>query len=160
MKAAALAATLATCISAACADAAMSTVDGGSVRLRAVELAPEDPMPGGTFVLVENRGKGSVGLGCWRIRTNRAVLAIRAPAVLPAGAALRLFFDRGTVGNPDRIRLISRAGRLIDSTPALHDTKGDDRLFARTDDGWALGRAPFPARIIEGRLARLGSSGC
>jgi hypothetical protein len=145
---------------AACAEAVTVTAAAGSVRLRAVELAAEDPMPGGTFVLIENRGKSLVGLGCWRIRTNRAVLAIRAPARVPPGAALRVFFDRGTVGNPDRIRLISRAGRLIDSTPALHDTKGDDRLFGRTDGGWALGRAPFPARIIDGRLARPGSSGC
>lgn len=160
MQGAALAAIVAACSSAARADVATTTMSGPSVRLRAVELAPEDPMPGGTFALVENRGRHPVGLGCWRIRTNRALLAIRSPAVLPAGVALRLFFDRGSVGNPDRIRLISRAGRLIDSTPTLHDTKGDDRLFARTDDGWALGRAPFPARIIEGRLARPGSSGC
>lgn len=117
-------------------------------------------MPGGTFVLVENRGRARVGLGCWRIRTNKAVLAIRSPAVVPAGSALRLFFDRGTVGNPDRIRMVSRNGKVVDATPLLHDTKGDDRLFARADGVWALGRSPLPGRVLEGRLVKFASSGC
>lgn len=160
-----LAAAIAAAGSAACSDAALDpaatgTALVGSVRLRAVELAAEDPMPGSQFVLVENRGTVRVGLGCWRIRTNKAVLAIRSPAVVPAGAVLRLFFDRGTVGNPDRIRLLNRAGRVVDATPLLNDTKADDRLFARTDMGWSLGRAPLPARVIEGRFAKPGSSGC
>ena len=117
-------------------------------------------MPGGTFVLVQNRGRVRVGLGCWRIRTNRATLAIRPPMVVPAGAAIRLFFDRGTVGNPDRIRLLTPGGRIVDTTPLLHDTKGDDRLFARRDGAWVLGRAPWPARVIDGRFLKPGSSGC
>jgi hypothetical protein len=128
--------------------------------LRAVELAAEDPMTGGTFVIVENVGSKRVDLGCWRIVTRRAERVIRPPALVPAGAGLRLLFARGEAGNPDRIRLISRAGQLVDMTPVLNDTKADDRLFGRTSRGWVLGRQPLPARVSDGRLSALGRSGC
>lgn len=130
------------------------------VRLRAVELAAEDPMPGGTFVVIENRGAKRVSVGCWRVRTRRAELAIRPPAAVPAGGALRLLFDRGEVGNPDRIRLLTAAGRLADATPVLHDTQGDDRLFGRGADGWTLGRPTLPARTVDGKLVKPRLAGC
>jgi hypothetical protein len=146
---------------AACAPAARARHDAGSlgtVRLRAVELAAEDPMPGGTYVILENRGRVRVGLGCWRIRTGKKTRTISSPTVVPAGAGLRLFFDRGDVGNPDRLVLLNRAGQVVDSTPQLHDTKGDDRLFARVHGRWVLGRTPLPGRVIDGRFARPGSA--
>lgn len=150
--------TVCACASVACSTAARDASGSGAVvRLRAVELAAEDPMPGGTYVILENRGRSRIGLGCWRIRTGKATRTIRSPAVVPAGAGLRLFFDRGDVGNPDRIALLNRAGRVIDATPLLNDRGGDDRLFARVDGRWTLGRAPLPARVIEGRFLKPGS---
>jgi hypothetical protein len=147
------------CAAVACSDAARSTHSSTSVvRLRAVELAAEDPMPGGTYVIVENRGASRVGLGCWRIRTGKTTRTIKSPVLVPARAGLRLFFDRGDVRNPDRIALLNRAGRVVDTTPLLHDTKGDDRLFARVDGRWTLGRAPLPARVIEGGFLKPGST--
>jgi hypothetical protein len=144
--------------SVACSDAARETVASGAVvRLRAVELAAEDPMPGGTYVIVENTGHSRVGLGCWRIRTGKTTRTIKSPMLLPAGAGLRLIFNRADVGNPDRIALLNRAGRVVDSTPLLNDTKGDDRYFARVDGRWALGRSSLPARVLEGRFVRPGS---
>jgi hypothetical protein len=130
------------------------------VRVRAVELAPEDPMPGGTYVILENRGSARVGLGCWRLRTSRSVLTIRRPTVIPARAGLRLFFGRGEIGNPDRVSLLSPAGRVVDATPLLNDTKADDQLFGRRDGGWTLGRGPLPATVVDGTLVRHSRSGC
>lgn len=137
-----------------------ATASAGDVRLRAVELAPEDPMPGGTFVIVENRGSERVGLGCWRVRTGRSVLTIRRPTVVPARSGLRLFFGRGEIGNPDRVSLISAAGRVVDTTPLLSDTEWDDKLFSRRGTGWALGRAPLPTSVIDGKLVRPTQSDC
>src|SRR5262245_8748803 len=137
-----------------------ATATGGVVRLRAVEWGPEDRMPGGTFVIVENRGSERVGLGCWRVRTERSVLTIRRPAVVPARSGLRLFFGRGEIGNPDRVSLISAAGRIVDTTPLLSDTKWDDQLFSRRGTGWALGRAPLPTSVIDGQLVRPTQSDC
>jgi len=154
-----LAVTVGVCAAVACSAAARENSGSGAVvRLRAIELAAEDPMPGGTYVILENRGRSRIGLGCWRIRTGEKTRTIRSPVVVPAGAGLRLFFDRGDVDNPDRIALLSRTGRVDDATPLLNDTKADDQLFARVDGRWRLGRAPLPARLIEGRFVRPGSA--
>jgi hypothetical protein len=146
---------------------AVAGAEGGSgasgrpaVRLQALELAAEDPMPGGSFVIVVNRGEKKVPLGCWRIVTRRSRLVIQPPAVLRRGGAMRLAFDRGEIGNPDRIRLFTARGVRVDASPVLHDTMGDDQLFSRGESGWTLGRGVLPERIADGRLGKPGQWGC
>lgn len=155
----AVAVTVGAFVSVACSDAARESLASGAlVRLRTVELGAEDPGPGGTYVIVENRTRSPVRIGCWRIRTGEGVRRIKSPAVVPAAGGLRLLFDRGDVGNPDRIALLNRAGRVVDTTPLLHDTRNDDRSFTRIEGRWALGRAPLPGHVVDGRFVRPGSS--
>jgi hypothetical protein len=136
-----------------------ASTPGGQVFIAMVELGPEDPSPGGTFVVIENRGPGSVDLGCWLIWTNAGnELVIGGPAVIPGGGGLRLMFARGDVSNPDRVQLRDPAGRQVDATPLLNDTASDDRLFGRTDGQWVLGRPALPRPLIEG--AFVGAAGC
>jgi hypothetical protein len=115
-----------------------------------VELASEDPGPGGTFVILANDGAAPADVGCWRLVTSRRDdLTIASGTQVPAGGGLRLFFDRGDVANPDRLELRDETGRVIDATPELHDTAGDDRLFGRTGDRWTLGRPALPQPVID-----------
>ena len=115
-----------------------------------VELAGEDPSPGGTYVIVSNVDASPADIGCWGIRTSLADLTIATGTEVPAGGAVRFLFDRGQVDNPDAIQLLDDTGLAIDATPLLHDTAGDDQLFSRSDSGWTLGRAPLPSPLIDG----------
>jgi len=115
-----------------------------------VELASEDPSPGGTYVIVGTAGASPADIGCWRVRTSLAELAIAPGTEVPAGGGVRLLFDRGQVDNPDALQLLDDTGLVIDATPQLHDTAGDDQLFSRSDSGWTLGRAPLPSPLIDG----------
>ena len=48
--------------------------------LLAVELQPEDPMPGGQFVWILNPSKEELDLSCWVLRSEKAgVLMIASP---------------------------------------------------------------------------------
>ena len=155
----ALAVTVGAFVSVACSFAARNTAaSAGLVRLHSVELAAEDPTPGGTYVIIENRTRSPVRLGCWRIRTGQGVRRMRSTTVVPAAAGLRLLFDHGDARNPDRIALINPSGRVVDATPLLNDTKNDDRSFTRIEGHWTLGRAPLPSRVVEGKFVQPGSS--
>jgi len=127
-----------------------SAPPGEDVFIALVELASEDPSPGGTFVVLASDAEVSLDLGCWRLRTSRGELVIESGSRIPAGGGLRLLFDRGDVANPDRIELRDAGGRVVDATPQLHDTAGDDQLFGRTGDGWTLGRPPLPQPTEDG----------
>jgi hypothetical protein len=120
------------------------------VFLSQVDLAGEDPSPGGTYVIVSNVDASPADIGCWGIRTSLADLKIAAGTQVPADGAVRFLFDRGQVDNPDAIQLLDDTGLVIDATPLLHDTAGDDQLFSRSDGGWTLGRAPLPSPLIDG----------
>ena len=116
-----------------------------------VELAAEDPSPGGTFIVIENRGPTPADVGCWRLSTTtREDLRIPAGSTVPAGKSLRLFFERGAVANPDRLELRDDTGQVIDGTPVLDDTAADDQLFGRVGDGWVLGRPPLTSPLVDG----------
>jgi hypothetical protein len=128
----------------------------GSVRLEMVELASEDPSPGGQFVVVRNGTSSPVDLRCWTLRSASTGTNARITEVpeLAPGAAARLFADRGVLGNGDTLRLLDRAGREADRTPQLTDRSSDDRLWSRDrTGGWRFGRDPtVPAQIVDGRL--------
>jgi hypothetical protein len=120
-----------------------------------VELAAEDPSPGGIYVVIENRGASSADVGCWRLTTmTREDLRVPAGSTVPAGGGLRLFFERGAVANPERLELRDREGRAIDVTALLDDTAGDDQVFSRVRGGWVLGRPPLPDPLVDGGFLR------
>ncbi len=124
-----------------------------------VELAAEDPSPGGTYIVIENGGATPADIGCWRLSTTtREDLRIPAGSTVPAGGGLRLFFERGAVANPDRLELRDTEGRVIDTTPVLNDSAGDDQLFGRVGGEWVLGRPPLPRPLVDGGV--IGPGGC
>ncbi len=130
----------------------------GSIGFTHLELAAEDPGPGGTYVIVGNAGSAPFDIGCWRVRTSLADLAVAGGTTVPPGGGVRFLFDRGQVDNPDQVELLDNAGRVMDGTPRLHDTAGDDQLFSRSGSGWTLGRAPLPGPLLDGGFQNPG--GC
>jgi hypothetical protein len=123
----------------------------GNVFLKLVELAAEDPSPGGTFLVIENDGATPADVGCWRLSTTtRDDLRIPPGSRVPAGKALRLFFERGAVANPDRLVLRDDAGTVIDGTPVLDDKAGDDQLFGRVGGEWVFGRPSLTSPLVDG----------
>lgn len=131
----------------------------GEVFIGLVELAAEDPSPGGTYIVIQNEGATPADIGCWRLSTTtREDLRIPTGSTVPAGGALRLLFDRGTVANPDRLELRDDTGRVIDATPVLDDNAGDDQLFSRVGGEWVLGRPQLPSPLIDG--GSIGPGGC
>ena len=130
-----------------------------AVFITLVELAAEDPSPGGTFIVIENRGATPADIGCWRLSTTtREDLRIPAGSTVPAGKGLRLFFERGAVANPDRLELRDDTGHVIDGTTVLDDTAADDQLFGRVGDGWVFGRPPLASPLVDGGF--IGPGGC
>ena len=123
----------------------------GNVFLKLVELAAEDPSPGGTFLVIQNDGATPADVGCWRLSTTtRDDLRIPPGSRVPAGKALRLFFERGAVANPDRLVLRDDAGTVIDGTPVLDDKAGDDQLFGRVGGEWVFGRPSLTSPLVDG----------
>lgn len=129
------------------------------VRIVVVELSPEDPMPGGTFVILANTGAAPMSVDCWQIRIGGSrTLGISAPRPIPVGGGLRLAFDRGDVADPDQLELLDAGGIVIDKTPLLRDGQGDDRVLSPTGGAWKLGRPPLPSDISDGSLDTAGST--
>lgn len=126
------------------------------MRIVAVEVAPEDPAPGGQFLLVLNGTGQPVDMTCWAVRSaaTGATARVSTPDKVPAAAALRLFPDRGLFGSPDTLRLSDRQGREIDRTPRITDRTGDDQVWFRDrNGGWRFGRQPaVPPQVVDGRL--------
>jgi len=140
-------------------NAGASATPTGDVFIGLVELAAEDPSPGGTYIAIENRSATPADIGCWRLSTTtREDLRILAGSTVPAGGALRLFFERGDVANPDRLELRDNTGRVVDATPVLDDNAADDQLFGRVGGEWVLGRPPLPSPLVDGGV--IGPGGC
>jgi hypothetical protein len=151
--------TAAATASAASTPSGSSPAAHGAVFIGLVELAAEDPSPGGTYIVIENEGATPADIGCWRLSTTtREDLRIPTGSSVPAGGALRLLFDRGAVANPDRLELRDSTGRVIDATPDLEDSAGDDQLFSRVGDEWVLGRPSLPSPLVDG--GSIGPGGC
>ena len=130
-----------------------------TVRIVAVELSPEDPMPGGTFAILGNTGSEPVSVDCWRIETaGGRTLTVSAPRPIPAGGGLRLLFDRGDVDDPDRLELLDAQGNVIDRTPLLRDGQADDRLLSPAGGAWQLGRPSLPTDLTDGSFDATGDT--
>jgi hypothetical protein len=132
------------------------------IELLAIELQPEDPMPGGQEAVVRNAGTQAAELGCWELRSERHGVAgtIEEGVVLPAGAAVRLTPDDGWLASPDRVSLADRSGTVIDRTPLIRDDAFDDRVWFRDGADWRFGRIELPGEVIDARLTIDGSAPC
>ena len=151
--------------SALCAAVLASGANGAAVpaspRLVAVELQPEDPSPGGQFVAIANRTRGTIDLGCWRLHSTTATMTIRAPLALRPGKIALLSPDRAWLGRVDRVRLIDARGRQRDATPELADRASDDRIWFREGSApWRFGRTSLGRGVVAGRLLQRLPSRC
>jgi hypothetical protein len=126
------------------------------LRLTAVELAPEDPQPGGQLVILVNDTGQSADLACWSVQsagTGKSARIIMKRPLAP-GAFLRLIPEIVLFDSVDTLSLLDRQGRLVDRTPKLTDRLRDDQLWFRQPAGtWAFGRGfHLPNQVDDGRL--------
>lgn len=128
----------------------------GAVYLAAVELAPEDPYPGGQIVLIVNGTGGSVDPRCWTVRSQASGRSARVLVDKPLarGAYLRLLPEVVLFDSEDAVSLLDAGGHVLDRTPVLTDRAGDDRLWSREATGpWAFVRGfHLPDQVADGRL--------
>lgn len=132
----------------------------GPVRIDAVELLPEDPSPGGQLVVLRNDGDRAVPVDCWTVRTAAGKTAhIRADKAIEPGTMLRLFPESRLFDSTDSVSLLDGGGGVVDRTPELSDTTGDDQLWFRAASGvWRFGRDYAPAGTTDD--ARLVTDTC
>lgn len=123
------------------------------VALFVVELQPEDPAPGGQVVFLRNGGGAPADVGCWAVASSATgeVLRLARRTTIQVGAALRLVPEGTPFRSVDTVRLLDDGGDVVDTTPELDDTAGDDRVWFRADDGaWKLGRPVLPPQVTDG----------
>jgi hypothetical protein len=148
---------------AAVALVALTGMGGTTVapRIAALELQPEDPSPGGSFVVVTNPGTAAVELGCWRVASSTGMLVVAPPLRLAPGATALLSARTSWLRQTDRVRLLDTKLRVRSATPTLSDPAADDRIWFRDADGaWRLGRKGFGKGVIAGHLVKRASSRC
>ena len=130
-------------------------------RIVAVELQPEDPSPGGEFIVVTNAGTAALDLGCWRVASSTGMLVVAPPLRLAPGAVTLLSARTSWLRQTDRVRLFDTKRRLRVATPTLTDPAADDRVWFREADGsWHLARKSFGKGVITGHLVTRASSRC
>ncbi|WP_328993946.1 lamin tail domain-containing protein [Kribbella sp. NBC_01245] len=129
----------------------------GLIRIIAVEVASEDPSPGGQYVLLFNGTSKAVDLACWTVRSASTGSSARVSiaAAIPPGGAARLFPDDRLFGSADTVELSTRDGHQVDRTPRITDRTGDDQVWFRDQTGdWRFGRGlALPSQVVDGRLA-------
>lgn len=134
----------------------------GLVRIIAVEVASEDPSPGGQYVLLFNGTSKAVDLACWTVRSASTGISARVSisAAIPPGGAARLFPDDRLFGSADTVELSTRDGQEVDRTPRITDRTGDDQVWFRDQTGgWGFGRGlALPSQVVDGRLAMRSTS--
>jgi hypothetical protein len=135
----------------------------GKVRIVAVEVAPEDPSPGGQYLLLLNGTAEQLDLQCWTVTATSASRSARVLGgdPIPPGTAVRLFPDGRLFGSVDTIRLADRDGREVDRTPRITDRAGDDQVwFLDRTGSWRFGRGfTIPPQVVDRRLA-FGTTAC
>jgi hypothetical protein len=53
----------------------------------------------------------------------------------------------------DTVTLVDQTGRIVDRTPELVDTAGDDQFwYVLQGEAWRFGRARLPETVSDGRL--------
>ena len=125
------------------------------VVIAAVELQFEDPSPGGQSVWIANRGTAEQDISCLAITaaSSGRTAVVRSDTHLAPGRALRFATPARMLGSPETITLADRAGQVIDRTPQLTDSAGDDQLwFVLPGAPWRFGRTRLPEIASDGQL--------
>lgn len=124
-----------------------------SVEITWVELGPEDPAPGGQFVVLRNTGSRPVDLGCWHLSgARRGSGGFIGDVRVAPRSLVRLSTTATLFRSPDQLLLQDPAGRVVDRTPDLVDNSGDDRLWIRTANAWTFGRTSYDGPVTNGDL--------
>jgi hypothetical protein len=128
----------------------------------ALELAPEDPSPGGQFVWLYNPSAKAVNLGCYRLRSNRGTVVIKPNTLVPPKSTVTFAPPQAWLRSNDRVELVNRAGKVVNRTPLLHDDAGDGRFwFRRPATEWRFGTArTYGEEVVRGKIATAAVESC
>ena len=128
----------------------------------ALELAPEDPSPGGQFVWLYNPSAKTINLGCYRLRSNRGTVVIRPNTLVPPQSTVTFAPPQAWLRSNDRVELVSRVGKVVNRTPLLHDEVGDGRFwFKRPATEWRFGTArAYGEEVVRGKIAAAAIESC
>ncbi len=124
------------------------------VLLAIVEIAPEDPSPGGQFLVLRNTGRAPVRLSCWSVLGQDPGLRLRVSDVtLAPGALVRLSSMQTIFRSPEQLVLRDTAHKLIDQSPRLVDNSADDRVWIHEAGAWRFGRTTYDGPVSDGQLS-------
>ena len=128
----------------------------------ALELAPEDPSPGGQFVWLYNPSAKTLNLGCYRLRSNRETVVIKPNTLVPPQSTVTFAPPQAWLRSTDRVELVNRAGKVVSRTPLLHDEAGDGRFwFKRPATEWRFGTArTYGEEVVKGKIATAAIESC
>jgi hypothetical protein len=128
----------------------------------ALELAPEDPSPGGQFVWLYNPSAKTINLGCYRLRSSRGTVVIRPNTLVPPQSTVTFAPPQAWLRANDQVELVNRTGKLVNRTPLLRDDAGDGRFwFKRPAAEWRFGTArTYGEEVVRGKIATAAVESC
>jgi hypothetical protein len=128
----------------------------------ALELAPEDPSPGGQFVWIYNPSVKTVNLGCYRLRSNRGTVVIKPSTLVPPQSTATFAPPQAWLRANDQVEVVNRAGKVVSKTPLLRDEAGDGRFwFKRPATEWRFGTArTYGEEVVKGKIATAAVESC
>lgn len=128
-----------------------------------IELQPEDPMPGGQYLLLLNPTSSEIELRCWSIRSaaSSSSWVIMGDVRLAPDTIARVTIIDGAWQAADQLQLLDSAGQLVDESPALEDAAYDDQIwFVDPDGSWQFGRTIFAQLMINLSASQSEVGGC
>jgi hypothetical protein len=130
--------------------------------ISALELAPEDPSPGGQFVWLYNPSAKTINLGCYRLRSSRGAVVIRPNTLVPPQSTVTFAPPQAWLRPNDQVELVNRSGKVVNRTPMLRDDAGDGRFwFKRPAAEWRFGTAPtYGEGVVRGKIATAAVESC
>ena len=139
-------------------------VAGSTVRpfVSALELAPEDPSPGGQFVWLYNPSGVTIDFGCYRLRSTSRAFVVRPQTRVPAHSTVTFAPPRAWLRSPDQVELLNRAGRVVDRTPRLSDDAHDGQFWLKrpaTEWHFGVGRT-YGEEVVRGKIATAALESC
>jgi hypothetical protein len=130
--------------------------------ISALELAPEDPSPGGQFVWLYNPSAKTINLGCYRLRSSRGAVVIRPNTLVPPQSTVTFAPPQAWLRANDQVELVNRSGKVVNRTPMLRDDAGDGRFwFKRPAAEWRFGTArTYGEGVVRGKVATAAVESC
>jgi hypothetical protein len=143
--------------------ATVASERAAAIGFLGVELQPEDPMPGGQVLWIENVSMETVQLHCWSIRSLPADARwiIGEMGELAPDSIARLTIIDGALSQTEELQLVDPQGRLAHQTPKLSDTAYDDQIWFLSPEGdWQYGRTLFSEDLIDLALSNVYPEDC